>query len=168
MRLLGAPQQRQHAASTSAPLHAPPAPQHRRVRCCVTAPDRAFSLPALHVQSATELDRPAEGFDSIQSALDALRAGEFVVVLDDADRENEGDLIIAADRATPAQVAFMVEHTSGAPPRRRSRPQQRNARAPAPPYAPSFAPPLAASQARAQACCASACRALSATACGCR
>lgn len=37
--------------------------------------------------------------------------GEFIIVLDDQDRENEGDLIIAADSITPAQMAFLVRHT---------------------------------------------------------
>lgn len=37
--------------------------------------------------------------------------GEFIVVLDDQDRENEGDLIIAAESITPAQMAFLVRHT---------------------------------------------------------
>ena len=39
--------------------------------------------------------------------------GRFVVVLDDADRENEADLIMAADQVTPEALAFMVRHTSG-------------------------------------------------------
>jgi len=56
---------------------------------------------------------PAPGFDTIPDAIAAIAAGAFVVVLDDADRENEGDLILAADAATPATLAFMVEHTSG-------------------------------------------------------
>ena len=37
--------------------------------------------------------------------------GEFIIVLDDQDRENEGDLIIAADSITPAHMAFLVRHT---------------------------------------------------------
>jgi len=56
---------------------------------------------------------PAPGFDSIPAALLAVARGEFVVVLDDADRENEGDLILAADAATTPKIAFMVEETSG-------------------------------------------------------
>jgi 3,4-dihydroxy 2-butanone 4-phosphate synthase/GTP cyclohydrolase II len=52
-------------------------------------------------------------FASIPDALEAFRRGEFVVVVDDADRENEGDLIIAAEKVTPEKVAFMVRHTSG-------------------------------------------------------
>jgi 3,4-dihydroxy 2-butanone 4-phosphate synthase / GTP cyclohydrolase II len=52
-------------------------------------------------------------FDSIEEALDEVRAGRLVVVADDADRENEGDLIMAAEKATPDKIAFMVRHTSG-------------------------------------------------------
>jgi len=60
-----------------------------------------------------DLDEPAPGFDSIADAVAAVARGEMVVVLDDEDRENEGDLIMAADHATPARMAFIVEHTSG-------------------------------------------------------
>lgn len=51
--------------------------------------------------------------DTIQDALAAFSRGEFVVVMDDADRENEGDLIIAAEKATSTAIAFMVRYTSG-------------------------------------------------------
>lgn len=50
---------------------------------------------------------------TIPEALAALRRGEFVVVVDDENRENEGDLILAAEYATPEAIAFMVRHTSG-------------------------------------------------------
>ena len=52
-------------------------------------------------------------FDPIEDALAAIAAGEMVVVVDDDDRENEGDLIMAACKATPEKVAFMIRHTSG-------------------------------------------------------
>lgn len=52
-------------------------------------------------------------FDSIASTIQAFRAGEFIVVLDSQDRENEGDLIIAAQDVTTEKMAFMVRHTSG-------------------------------------------------------
>jgi len=55
----------------------------------------------------------AKGFDSIESTVSAFRAGEFIVVLDSQDRENEGDLIIAAEDVTTEKMAFMVRHTSG-------------------------------------------------------
>ena len=57
---------------------------------------------------------PPSGFSSIEDAIAALGRGEFVLVLDDEDRENEGDLIIAADKVTPKKIAYMVEYTSGA------------------------------------------------------
>ena len=52
-------------------------------------------------------------FAPIDEAVAAIARGEFVVVVDDADRENEGDLIIAAEKITPEGIAFMVRHTSG-------------------------------------------------------
>jgi 3,4-dihydroxy 2-butanone 4-phosphate synthase / GTP cyclohydrolase II len=51
--------------------------------------------------------------DRIEDALERLRAGEAIVVVDDEDRENEGDLIFAASKATPELVGFMIRHTSG-------------------------------------------------------
>ena len=51
--------------------------------------------------------------DTVEDAIKAIANGEMVVVVDDDDRENEGDLIAAAARITPEQMAFMVRHTSG-------------------------------------------------------
>src|SRR3978361_2204351 len=51
--------------------------------------------------------------DPIQSAIAAIKSGRPVVVIDDEDRENEGDLIFASELATPEVVAFMVRYTSG-------------------------------------------------------
>ncbi len=53
------------------------------------------------------------GFDSIERAVADIAAGKAVVVVDDEDRENEGDLIFAAEKATPELVAFTVRYTSG-------------------------------------------------------
>ena len=55
----------------------------------------------------------AGGFEAIERALADLKAGKAVVVIDDEDRENEGDLIFAAEMATPELVSFMVRYTSG-------------------------------------------------------
>jgi len=55
----------------------------------------------------------ASSLNSIEEILADLRAGRMVVIMDDEDRENEGDLIMAAERATPEAVAFMIRHTSG-------------------------------------------------------
>lgn len=52
-------------------------------------------------------------FTHIEAAIEAIQRGEFVVVVDDADRENEGDLIMAAEKVTPEAMAFMIRHTSG-------------------------------------------------------
>lgn len=52
-------------------------------------------------------------FHTIPEALEAFSAGEFLVVLDSEDRENEGDLVLAAQDATTEKLAFMVRHTSG-------------------------------------------------------
>ncbi len=51
--------------------------------------------------------------NTIREAIDAIAAGKFVVVVDDEDRENEGDLIIAAESVTAEDMALMVKYTSG-------------------------------------------------------
>ena len=51
--------------------------------------------------------------NTIREAIDAIAAGKFVVVVDDEDRENEGDMIIAAESVTAEDMAFMVKYTSG-------------------------------------------------------
>lgn len=50
---------------------------------------------------------------SIPEALNRYASGEFLIVVDDLDRENEGDLILLATKATAEKVAFMVKHTTG-------------------------------------------------------
>jgi 3,4-dihydroxy 2-butanone 4-phosphate synthase/GTP cyclohydrolase II len=52
-------------------------------------------------------------FSTIEDAIKAIGDGELVIVVDDANRENEGDLIIAAEKVTPEAMAFMIRHTSG-------------------------------------------------------
>ncbi|MEM9563236.1 MAG: bifunctional 3,4-dihydroxy-2-butanone-4-phosphate synthase/GTP cyclohydrolase II [Actinomycetota bacterium] len=56
---------------------------------------------------------PTTPFAPIEDAIGAIGRGELVVVVDDEDRENEGDLIMAAQFATPERIAFIVNHTSG-------------------------------------------------------
>ncbi len=53
------------------------------------------------------------GLDSVESAITAIRDGQMVIVVDDDDRENEGDLIAAASKITPEQMAFMIRHCCG-------------------------------------------------------
>jgi 3,4-dihydroxy 2-butanone 4-phosphate synthase/GTP cyclohydrolase II len=50
---------------------------------------------------------------NLQKALNAYKNGDLIIVTDDADRENEGDLMLLAEKATPEKVAFMVRHTTG-------------------------------------------------------
>lgn len=53
------------------------------------------------------------GLGTIEEAIAAISRGEMVVVVDDEDRENEGDLIMAAQYATPEAISFFIAHTSG-------------------------------------------------------
>jgi len=59
----------------------------------------------------SELDRSV--FATIDEAIEEIRAGRMVIVVDDADRENEGDFIMAAEKATPETLNFMVTHGRG-------------------------------------------------------
>src|ERR1700685_736935 len=52
-------------------------------------------------------------FAHVEAAIARIARGEPVVVVDDADRENEGDLILAAEKATSNSIAFILNHTSG-------------------------------------------------------
>ena len=51
--------------------------------------------------------------NTIEEAVEDFKAGNFVIVVDDEDRENEGDLIIAAELITPEKVNFMLKHARG-------------------------------------------------------
>ena len=60
-----------------------------------------------------QLGRVGSPFDSIEGAIAEIRAGKMVVVLDDEDRENEGDLVMAATMVTPDAINFMRKHAGG-------------------------------------------------------
>ncbi|XP_062219390.1 probable bifunctional riboflavin biosynthesis protein RIBA 2, chloroplastic [Phragmites australis] len=60
-----------------------------------------------------DLDSPTEGFASIAVAIEDIRQGKLVIVVDDESRENEGDLIMAASLVTPEAMAFIVRHGTG-------------------------------------------------------
>lgn len=55
----------------------------------------------------------APSFDEIEAAVHDIKRGRFVVLVDDEDRENEGDLVIAAEKVMPAAVNFMATHARG-------------------------------------------------------
>jgi 3,4-dihydroxy 2-butanone 4-phosphate synthase / GTP cyclohydrolase II len=63
--------------------------------------------------TARPSEPPVRGLDSIERAVADIAAGRAVVVVDDEDRENEGDLVFAAEKATPELMAFTIKHTSG-------------------------------------------------------
>ncbi|HEX6276505.1 MAG TPA: 3,4-dihydroxy-2-butanone-4-phosphate synthase [Polyangiaceae bacterium] len=59
------------------------------------------------------IDIAPEHLKRVQAAIDDIRAGKFVILVDDEDRENEGDLCLAAERVTPEAVNFMAVHGRG-------------------------------------------------------
>ncbi|KLO19224.1 3,4-dihydroxy-2-butanone 4-phosphate synthase [Schizopora paradoxa] len=61
----------------------------------------------------TQEARSAFAFDKMDDALAAFARGEFLVVMDDENRENEGDLIVSASKITTEKMAWMIKHTSG-------------------------------------------------------
>ena len=67
---------------------------------------------AVHTPS-TEGSPEGVRLDTVDQAVAALKAGAAIIVVDDEDRENEGDLIFAASKATPELTGFMIRHTSG-------------------------------------------------------
>lgn len=66
-----------------------------------------------HPAEESVVDDQESPFDPVEDAIAAIGRGEIVVVVDDEDRENEGDLIMAAEFATEETLAFFVRHTSG-------------------------------------------------------
>ena len=51
--------------------------------------------------------------DSVQKSIQAMKNGEMVILVDDEDRENEGDLVCAADKVTPELINFMAKYGRG-------------------------------------------------------
>ncbi|CAL9180512.1 unnamed protein product [Musa hybrid cultivar] len=60
-----------------------------------------------------DLDFPTEGFSSVSEAIEDIRQGKFVIVVDDEDGESEGDLMMAAPLVNPEAMAFIVKHGTG-------------------------------------------------------
>ena len=91
----------------------------RRAREVRRAPARAAPARARRAELAPGYDAPVSTeapntvFATVEEAIEEIRAGRFVVVVDDEDRENEGDLTIAAQFVTPEAVNFMATHARG-------------------------------------------------------
>ena len=77
--------------------------------------ERMITLTSTHewIPMSTEASTNSIRLDPVEEAIAAIAAGGIVVVSDDEDRENEGDLIMAADAATDSAIAFFVRYTSG-------------------------------------------------------
>lgn len=73
-----------------------------------TSPQLQSVLP---LKAAAMMAEPAFKFDSMEDALAAFARGEFIVVMDDENRENEGDLIAAASTITTEKMAWFIKHT---------------------------------------------------------
>jgi 3,4-dihydroxy 2-butanone 4-phosphate synthase/GTP cyclohydrolase II len=71
------------------------------------------SVPETSAPQADSSHATATMFNTVEDAVNSIVKGEMIIVVDDADRENEGDLVMAASRATAEQVAFIIRHTSG-------------------------------------------------------
>jgi 3,4-dihydroxy 2-butanone 4-phosphate synthase/GTP cyclohydrolase II len=67
-------------------------------------------MTALKIAKGRRRDRP---FARVEEAIEAFRAGEMLIVCDDEDRENEGDLTLAAEKVTPEAINFMAKHGRG-------------------------------------------------------
>src|SRR6266436_5500068 len=65
------------------------------------------------IEIAKGAQKRSSPFAPIETAVDAMRAGRMVIVVDDEDRENEGDLTIAADKVTPDAINFMAKYGRG-------------------------------------------------------
>src|SRR5580693_1357629 len=78
-------------------------PSFKSIRALSTA------LPQL----AVRLSQPRSTMDSIESAIADIRDGKMVIVLDDEDRENEGDVVMAAEKVTPEAINFMRKEAGG-------------------------------------------------------
>src|SRR6266542_1506058 len=71
------------------------------------------STEALDQRTGSEDEGGFDGFATIEEAVEEVREGRVIIVVDDADRENEGDFIMAAEKVTPEAVNFMATHGRG-------------------------------------------------------
>ena len=66
-------------------------------------------------ESLSSIKRTSFSFDAMEDALASFAAGEFLVVTDDENRENEGDLIISASQCTTEKMAWLIKHSRQVP-----------------------------------------------------
>src|SRR3990172_4502454 len=70
-------------------------------------------LKGSHVMAHLEAENSPVQFSPIEVAVEEIKAGRIIVVVDDEDRENEGDLVMAAERVSPEAVNFMTKYGRG-------------------------------------------------------
>eukprot|EP01041_Mallomonas_annulata_P000501 gene501-949_t len=78
--------------------------------------NKSDEVPVSNIEAeSSDIPRSSYAFgrESVEGAIEAIQRGEIVVVVDDENRENEGDLIMAAEKATPDTIGFIVRYTSG-------------------------------------------------------
>jgi 3,4-dihydroxy 2-butanone 4-phosphate synthase/GTP cyclohydrolase II len=66
-----------------------------------------------NIETSTDINKTANMFDTVEEAIADIKAGKMVIVADDEDRENEGDLVCAAEMITPEIINFMVTEARG-------------------------------------------------------
>lgn len=72
-----------------------------------------MSTPRLRIAKGAARRPSGSPFAPIEAAVEAMRAGQMIIVVDDEDRENEGDLTMAAEKVTPEAINFMAKHGRG-------------------------------------------------------
>ncbi len=76
-------------------------------------PEDFFLRAFFMMKTKTKQTRGSAGFCDIPTAIEAFRRGRMLLIVDDERRENEGDLVVAAEKATPAMINFMARHGRG-------------------------------------------------------
>jgi len=84
--------------------------EDERTHCAVEKPCRRMFFRVFYLKGAI---MSKDIFDPIEDVITAFRNGEVIVMTDDENRENEGDLVCAAEKATPGSINFMVTHARG-------------------------------------------------------
>ena len=95
------------------PTFTPSSSEHKTDDSLTPSPSHPSPNPPSSSPSPPSSSSSSDAITRVTRALAAIRRGEFVVVTDGADRENEGDLILDASFATPHNIAYMVNETSG-------------------------------------------------------
>ncbi|KAJ3140880.1 hypothetical protein HK100_008580 [Physocladia obscura] len=124
---------KQSTVGTLLPLFLSPSTPLNRIHAVFTAGNLAYTkdnTPIAHALASSTLEKfyitpnlpessiraasnESSKFNTILEAIEAIKRGEIVIVVDNEDRENEGDFIIAAEDATPEKIAFIIRYSGG-------------------------------------------------------